>query len=178
MNALALCLHLAALPSHPVKDCAAKEGPIDTATFTTAIDGHAASMTRFDEKGYGTLVKMMATQPPSGAVIYTNPSTRMALMLHTPNPWLKTWLDDFSEVMRATYTARALEADIAREKANPAGVVDLKVLHDDGESLQIERDSAVQGAHDRRLSSRRHERLTPRKPAGFSQRRDYLFAFA
>jgi hypothetical protein len=65
----------------------------------------------------------------------------IVLQTFTPAPQLVWWLDTVENLCQATLSRVDLKAQIAREKANPSGVVDLKRLHDLGEALQSAEDT-------------------------------------
>ncbi len=142
MTTLALCLHLAAMPSHPVKAC--KDGdPI--AMGGTAIvlpDGHTGALTLFDAETTRIWGAEMSKLPEAKRLpFYHSIGTGLTVLLPLPVPWLDAWLHNFADVVVLTAETRQHETNIARERANPSGVVDLRVLHDEGELLGIAREN-------------------------------------
>ena len=136
MTTLAFCLHLAAMPSRPVKSCRA---PADVTTFTAA-DGKPGSLMAIgpeDEK------ELEAANRKEAAPLVFSYNAAVGLLVLTPGaePWLTSWLGALGSVLWSARNIKNLEAAIARERANPSGVVDLRELHDDGDLLATEREN-------------------------------------
>jgi hypothetical protein len=140
ITALALCLHLNAVPTktpggHLLTGCKATSAAVATFQGPDGSPGYLAVMPpeKWDEA-------KAKTTGGDGGPVYTSEVTHMVLMLHAPSEWLKNWVDLLGADCQATADIPVVTADIAREKANPAGVVNLVRLHDLGERLQADRD--------------------------------------
>jgi hypothetical protein len=87
-----------------------------------------------------------------GAVVFSNVPARVIVVLPVTsqdNTFFGPWVQSLGDHCLAKAEIPELEAAIAREKTNPAGVVDLRKLHDLGQRLQDDRD-LVRGAEYRR----------------------------
>ena len=140
MTVLALCLHLAASPSHPLRACRddKSSGLSGVASFVAA-DGSPGSLLGIGEEDERELERQNAASAAPLSVYYGRAS-KVLVMSKRPEPWLGSWLRGLSDVVACAASVRMLEAGLAQERANPGGVVDLRVLHDDGVMLAAERE--------------------------------------
>jgi len=54
-------------------------------------------------------------------------------------PRLAWWIETTDLICKTSADLKLAQADLQRERSNPAGVVDLVVLHDDGQAIQSDR---------------------------------------
>jgi hypothetical protein len=152
MTALALCMHMYAFKTasgqgHSISRCTDAGGV--GATFLNDSDPAATNHVGFfmrPTSGDGwdaALAKIngdRARLAGAGAVTYANAWARIVVVVPAPRPWMSGWVDRVGAICSARADLPLAQAELAREKANPSGVVDLVRLHDLGQRIQGDQD--------------------------------------
>jgi hypothetical protein len=136
LTVLALCTQLAA--AKIVKDCK-QQTPIAVA-FVLPKSGLPGMLARPPRGKWDAVTAALA---PDGGSLSMFTSAAALLLALAPLPGgeqVQWWIATVDQLCQAYPARDDLRTQIAREKANPAGVVDLVRLHELGESLQAAED--------------------------------------
>jgi hypothetical protein len=148
ITAIALCLHLYGLSTatgngHPITDCREEEG--GSASFV-GPDGHRGHLLVIPPKLWPDALAVLSKKVSgSTSTTYSDEGAHVAVLLHAPWQWLETWVHALGAGCLARTDLTVAQADLAREKSNPSGVVDLRRMHGLGERIQA--DQAMIGSY-------------------------------
>lgn len=136
LTALVLCTQLMA--AKMVADCKAVNPGL--ATFR-GPDGHGGALLMPKADRWDDAVAVASAADAGAHMVAASAWANVILVTETTAPQLTWWASTVDTLCEATAARIDLKAQIAREKANPSGVVDLRRLHDLGERLQSAEDA-------------------------------------
>lgn len=142
IQAMVLCAHLVA--AHAVTHCT-KAGPSDAAKFDTPSG--SGLVFQLSDGAWAAEADPVATYGRPGLVVVTAPYAHVVIVAQAPLPdQAKWWIDSIALQSFERAEVARYSAAIARERANPAGVVDLDFLHDLGDALAFARERLATNA--------------------------------
>jgi len=132
LTALALCAHLAAT-GHAVVDCQAV--PPSGAVFTVTETGHRGLLLHPDAAHWDA---ELATPRDPVFTVYVSHAAHVIVLVQAPETRIAWWVDALDRMCGATADRADAAAQIAAERSNAGGVVDLRRLHEAGERVRLD----------------------------------------
>lgn len=148
--AMVLCAHLTA--AHAVTNCSKAPGKADTALFATS-DGPGIVFQLSDAswasaRGKGPIeAELTSVFGRPGFVVGGAEWAHVVVVTSLRMPErARWWLDIIESQAFERAEVKRYQDAIAKERANPAGVVDLEFLHDLGDALEAAREKLSENA--------------------------------